>query len=89
MNKRFQDSFKSRVQLEYASLLLAGGLVPNISASVDLQAESSSNTLRFFSLVGWRPISLEKKKCEMMNKFLIRTSFFYPYSACSLSKVSI
>lgn len=62
MNKRFQDSFTSRVQLEYASLLLA---------------------------VGWRPISLEKKKCEMMNKFLIRTSFFYPYSACSLSKVSI
>lgn len=62
MNKRFQDSFTSRVQLE---------------------------SLRFFSLVGWRPISLEKKKCEMMNKFLIRTSFFYPYSACSLSKVSI
>jgi hypothetical protein len=63
MNKRFQDSFTSRVQLEYA--------------------------FGFFSLVGWRPISLEKKKCEMMNKFLIRTSFFYPYSACSLSKVSI
>ena len=62
MNKRFQDSFTSRVQLEYASLLLAGGLAPNKS---------------------------RKKKCEMMNKFLIRTSFFYPYSACSLSKVSI
>ena len=73
MNKRFQDSFTSRVQLEYAfgffslmgwrpisppaliykpspaqirlRLLLAGGLAPNISASVDLQVRLESASL--------------------------------------------
>ena len=37
MNKRFQDSFTSRVQLEYASLLLAGGLAPNKSRKKEVR----------------------------------------------------
>ena len=71
-------------QLESATLLLAVGLSPNKSNEKPCPfgircaaSRASSNPLRFFSLLGCRPIRIKRKDDSLVNKFPILSSFLF------------